>query len=238
MNYLYKTIFLIFLVNALFSQAVSDVSQLSLDFKSRILKKSKYINISGEVYFKKSGSVLTTHLFTPFESVTMIDANGDVTNYDFKENSFSQSSSALSSSESSYFWFFLNGRYNDLGLPKIGYVIKETKTDEGFFVTTWVPKSGLQTPVLRIELVHEKSLPVYLEFIGAKNKKLGKIYFSNYSKIGKLYLPLQINEFAYIEKGDSIITTKTYSNPKTNEDVKSNFVDFKIPKNAKIINIK
>jgi hypothetical protein len=238
MRCFYKIIFFVCFSKFLFAQAPFDVSQLSLDFKSRILKKSKYINITGEVYFKKAGSLLTTHLVTPFESVTMIDANGDVTNYDFKENSFSQSSSALSSSESSYFWFFLNGRYNDLGLPKIGYVIKETKTDEGFFVTTWVPKSGLQTPVLKIELVHEKSLPVYLEFIGAKNKKLGKIYFSNYTKIGKLYLPLQINEFAYIEKGDSIITTKTYSNPKSNEDVKSNFSDFKIPKNAKIIKIK
>ena len=39
MHYLYKTICLIFLANTLFSQAVSDVSQLSLDFKSRIFKK-------------------------------------------------------------------------------------------------------------------------------------------------------------------------------------------------------
>lgn len=208
---------------------------ISLSFTSKILEKKKYITVEGEVYFKKQGGVLTTHLKKPFENVTIINVNGDMKNYDVLDNTLIQSSSALTSSESSYFWYFLNGNYNDLGLPKLGYVIKDTKIDEGAFITNWVPKAGFNTPIQKIQLVHEKSLPIYLEFIDSKNKPLGKIFFSSYQKIGDANIPLKITEIAYKEKNDSMVTVKVYSNPKINNEVNLTYLDFKIPANAKVV---
>lgn len=208
---------------------------ISLSFTSKILEKKKYVTVEGEVYFKKLGGVLTTHLTKPFENVTIINANGDMKNYDVLDNTLIQSSSALTSSESSYFWYFLNGNYNDLGFPKIGYVIKDTKVEEGVFITNWVPKPGMNTPIQKIELVHEKSLPIYIEFVGVKNKALGKIFFSSYQKVGTVNIPLKITEIAYKEKNDSTVTIKTYSNPKINSEVNATYLDFKIPANAKVV---
>ncbi|MBA3681289.1 MAG: hypothetical protein H0W73_09020 [Bacteroidetes bacterium] len=217
------------------SFCLTNTDALSLNFISKILEKKKYITVEGEVYFKRQGGVLTTHLTKPFENVTIVNANGDMKNYDVLDNTLLQSSSALTSSESSYFWYFLNGNYNDLGFAKIGYVIKDTKVDDGVFITNWVPKPGLNSPIQKIEMAHEKSLPIYLEFIDAKNKPLGKIFFSSYQKIGNVNIPLKITEIAYKEKNDSTVTIKVYSNPKINNEVNLTYLDFKIPANAKVV---
>jgi outer membrane lipoprotein-sorting protein len=212
-----------------------DTQAISLSFTQKILEKKKYITVEGEVYYKKQGGVLTTRLVKPFENVTIINANGEMKNYDVKENTLMLSSSALTSSESSYFWYFLNGSYNDLGLPRLGYVIMGTRTEHGVLVTTWVPKEGFNSGIAKIELVHEKSLPIYMEFTGPKNKRLGKIFFSSYQKVGGLSLPLKITEIAYKEKNDSVVTYKAYSNPKINKEVNLNYLEFKIPANAKLL---
>lgn len=211
---------------------------IGLKFRSRLLENKKYLNVEGEVYFKRKGGVMTTHFVKPFENVTMVDANGDMNIYDFKDNTLMRSSSALNSSETSYFWHFLNGNYNDLGLAKTGYVIKGTKQEDGLLVTTWVPKTGFNTPIQSIEMVHEKSLPVYLGFTGARNKPLGKIFFSSYQTVGDVPLPMKITEISYKQKGDSVVTYKVYSDPKTNSAVDTKYLDFKIPSNAKIVSEK
>lgn len=208
---------------------------ISLSFTSKLLENKKYIVVEGEVYFKKKGGILTTHLTKPFENITTVNASGDMNIYDVKENTLMRSSSAQNSSESSYFWHFMNGNYNDLGLAKNGYVIKTTKEEDGLLVTTWVPKMGFSTPISSIEMVHEKSLPVYMGFMGPKNKALGKIFFSSYKKIGDVPIPLKITEISYKQKGDSAVTAKTYSDPKTNEAVSAVYLDYKIPANAKVV---
>lgn len=208
---------------------------IGLKFRSRLLENKKYINVEGEVYFKKKGGVLTTHFVKPFENVTVVDANGDMNIYDFKDNTLMRSSSALNSSETSYFWHFLNGNYNDLGLAKTGYVIKTTKQEDGLLVTTWVPKAGFSTPIQSIEMVHEKSLPVYLGFAGARSKPLGKIFFSSYQTVGDVPIPMKITEISYKQKGDSVVTYKVYSDPKINTAVDVTYLDFKIPANAKVV---
>ena len=234
-RFVYKCFILAFVVVFGSSFFINSTEAISLSFTSKILEKKKYLTVEGEVFFKKKGGILTTHLTKPFENVTIINADGDMKNYDVLENKLIQSSSALTSSESSYFWYFLNGNYNDLGFPKIGYVIKNTKVEDGVLITNWVPKEGLNSPILNIEMVYEKSLPIYIEFKGAKNKSLGKIFFSSYQKIGTLSLPLKITEIAYQDKGDSTVTSKTYYNPKINKDVNLTYLDFKIPANAKLV---
>lgn len=211
---------------------------VSLSFTVKILEKKKYVTVEGEVYFKKKGGILTTHFSKPFENVTIINADGEMKNYDILDNTLIQSSSALNSLESSYFWYFLNGNYSDLGFPKVGYVIKDTKIEDGVLVTNWVPKQGFSSPILNIEMVHEKSLPIYVGFSGAKNKMLGKIFFSSYQKVGNITLPLKITEISYKEKGDSTVTSKTYFNPKVNNEVNPTYLDFKIPANAKVVSPK
>jgi len=217
-----------------FRQSSESVKQLSLDFSSRILEKGKYITVSGEVYFRRSDGLLTTHLVKPFENITIVNAAGEMKIYDPGANTLVHNTSALNTTESSYFWHFLNGSYNDLGFSKVGYVISSSKIDNGLLVTNWVPRQGFSSPITNIELVHEKSLPVYVAFRNSRQHLLGKIYFSGYSRVGTLNLPSKITEFSYANK-DSTVTTKKYSNPKVNAAVNEKFLDFRIPSNAKVL---
>lgn len=207
----------------------------SMSFTQKILENKQYVTVEGEVYFKRQGGILTTRLLKPFESVTIVNADGEMKNYDVRENVLIQSNSAFTSSESSYFWYFLNGSYGDLGLNQTGYVIKGTKLSDGLLITTWVPKEGFNSGIQKIELVHEKNLPIYIEFTGPKNKLLGKIFFSSFQKVGGLTLPQKITEIAYKGKSDSVVTSKSYFNPKINKDVDLDYLDFKIPANAKVV---
>ncbi len=213
----------------------NETRQISLEFNSRILEKGKYISVSGHMYFRKSDGILTTRLIKPFENVTIVNAAGEMKIYDPAENTIIQNHSALNSSESSYFYHFLNGSHNDLGYGKAGYVISSSRLEKGLMVTNWVPRKGYSTPISSIELVQEKSLPIFVCFKDNRNKVLGKIFFSSYQKVGGLQLPLRITEIMYKEKKDSVITTKQYSNPRINEPADAVWLDFKIPANAKVI---
>ena len=211
------------------------VKQISLEYNSRILEKGKYITVAGEVYFRKSTGLMTTRLTRPFEMVTIVNSQGEVKIHDPSANTLVQNRSAMNSSEGSYLWHFLNGSYNDLGLAKTGYVIKTSKPEDGLMVTTWVPKQGFSSPIGKIELVHEKSLPVYIGYMDHQGKMLGKMYFSAFTTSGDVVFPSKITEIMYRSLRDSVITTKSYSEPRINNEVDLKYLDYKIPANAKIV---
>jgi outer membrane lipoprotein-sorting protein len=221
-----------------FQQGSESVKQMSLTFNSRILEKGKYVAVEGEVYFRKKDGLLTTRLKRPFENITIINSVGEMKIYDPADNTIVQNYTSLNSSESSYLWHFLNGSYHDLGYAKAGYVIRSSKIEDGLMITTWVPKAGYSTPISSIELVHEKTLPIFVSFRNNRNKFLGKIFFSAYQKIGDVQFPTRITEIMYKEKADSVITTKNYMDPRINAKVDLKYLDYKIPANAKIINPK
>jgi outer membrane lipoprotein-sorting protein len=210
-------------------------SKISLDFTSKILDKGKVLIVKGELYYKFNGGVMTTRLTKPFENITIINNFGDTKIYDPIENSVIQFNNKNNTSETSYFDHFFKKNYSDMGLSKLGYKITKTSVEDGSLITIWEPKEGSQTPLKKIELVHEKTLPIYLHFYSSNNKTLGKIYFSNYQKVADYFIPFLITEFSYSNNGDSIITRKEYSNPKLNEKVDNKYIDFVIPANAKII---
>jgi hypothetical protein len=218
-----------------FRQDREKVKLLSLDYSSRILEKGKYISVSGSVYFRRDNGLLTTRLVKPFENVTVVNAAGEMKIYDPQSNTVVQNNSAFNSTETSYFWHFLNGSANDLGYSKSGYVISTSRVEQGLMITSWVPKAGYSTPVAAIELVHEKTLPIFVSFKNNRNQYLGKIFFSGYRMVGDLRLPMKITEIMYKGKADSTVTTKAYSNPQINAAVDQKYIDFRIPADAKII---
>jgi hypothetical protein len=179
---------------------------------------------------------MTTHLVQPFENITIVNPEGEMRNYDPKENTVMISVSEINSSESSYFHHFLNGSSSDMGLQKLGYKVENTRIDEGMLVTTWVPKDP-SSAIRRVELAHLKSNIIFMGFISAKNKYLGKVFFSKHEKIGEYVVPMYITEISYMEKNDSVVTRKVYSNPKLNEQVNVKYANYQIPMNAKVVKL-
>lgn len=202
---------------------------------SKVLTKGKVLSVKAEVYYKLSGGIMVTHFTSPFENITISNSKGEMKVYDPKENTVLQLQGLDYSSENSFFYNFLSKKTQDMGMKTAGYRLTDTKIEDGSVITTWVPGENIQSPIGKVEIVHEKFLPIYMGFYSHKNKLVQKIYYSNYSKVADFSLPLNITEFSYGEKGDSTVSRRLYSDPKTDLAVNEKYINFQVPANAKVL---
>lgn len=232
-----KRIVFLFLFPAIFFSftSFSPVQMLSMNLVSKSLQGGNSITTKAEVYYKVSGSVLVTHIFSPVEMLVITNDKGEFKMYNVKENTISQAQAADFSSENSFIHDFLNDNTNDMGLRKMGFQLQNTKVEDNMVITSWLPPLDVSTKMTRAELVHENYLPIYMAFYGKKEKLLSKIFYYNYQKTGELNIPQTITEFQYLPNGDSTITKRNYSDIKINEQVDMKWLNYKIPDNAKTI---
>lgn len=213
----------------------SPVEKLSMKLVSKSLQNGKSITTQAEVYYKVSGGMLVTHIFSPVEYLVITNDKGEFKMYNIKDNTISQAQAADFSSENSFIHDFLNGSTNDMGLRKMGFQLKSTKVEDVMVITSWIPPLDIASKMSRAEVVHENYSPIYMAFYGKKDKLLSKIFYYNYQKMGELNIPLAITEFQYLPNGDSAITKRNYSEIKINEQVNEKWLNYKIPDNAKMV---
>ncbi len=211
------------------------IESMSLDMSAKILNKGKYVAVAGQIFYKKSGGLMVTKFTKPSETITITNANGEMKIYDIKANTVMQMQGLDFSSENSFFYYFLSGKTQDMGLKSTGFKLESTKIEDGMVVTQWVPNKGEANELSRIEMVHEKYKPIFMAFYNLQKKVIKKTYYTNYQKVQDISFPLNITEFSYTTKGDSTITRRLYSNVKTNKDVDESVLNFKIPSDAKVL---
>ena len=212
------------------------VEKLSMKLVAKSLNQGKSVSTSAVVYYQISGGLLVTHFISPIETVVITNSKGEMKIYNVKDNTVVQSQGLDYSSENSYFYFFLNGKTQDMGLKSMGFTLKDTKIESNLVVTTWKPNEDLASVTSKAELVIENYKPIFMSFSDNKGKVAQKIYFTKYQKIGDFNIPMNITEFQYA-KNDSVITKRSYSDPKLNQEVEDDtYLNYKIPANAKVIN--
>lgn len=226
----------LFFVSSVFSFIENNDKLISLDFSIKTVENKKLLKTEGTVYYNFNNNQMVTYMKKPFETITFLNSLGEVKVYDFESNTLFQYSSAFSNTETSYFYYFFNGNYHDFDLAKNGYIIKENHIEDGALVSTWIPglKSTSSTNK-KIIIASEKNLPIYIEFLKDNKTTGGKIYFSEYQKIMGYSIPMKIVEIYYKTKKDSVVTIKKYFNPKFGKDVSTEYINFKVPANAKKI---
>ena len=69
--------------------AIGKLDVLSLEMESKTLRNGKTITVKSNIYYRLIGSKLVTHTISPFESISMTDAQGEMTYYEFKSNKVS-----------------------------------------------------------------------------------------------------------------------------------------------------
>ncbi len=211
------------------------IESMSLDMSAKILNKGKYVAVAGQVFYQKSGGVMVTKFTKPSETITITNANGEMKIYDIKANTVMQMQGLDFSSENSFFYYFLCGKTQDMGLKSTGFKLQSTKIEDGMVVTQWVPEKAGTNELSKIEMVHEKYKPIYMALYNAKSKVIKKTYYTNYQKVQDISFPLNITEFNFDTKGDSTITRRLYTNVKTNKDVDQTWLNYKIPGDAKVL---
>lgn len=210
------------------------IERISMKLTSKSLQNGKSITTQAEVYYRIAGGLLVTHITSPMEYLVITNDKGEFKMYDIKANTVSQIQGFDFSSENSFVHDFLKGNTNDMGLRKLGFILKNSKVEDNLVITNWIPPLGANPKITRVEVVHENYSPIFMSFYGKKDKPISKIYYYNYKKTGDLSLPLTITEFQYHPNGDSTVTKKTYSDILVNDQVDDKWLNYKIPANAKI----
>lgn len=199
------------------------------------LHKGKSITANADVYYQTSGGMMVTHFFSPFEQIIITNSKGEYKNYDVKNNTLIQSHGIDFSSKNSFFYFFLSGKSQDMGLATQGYKLQNTRVENGMVISIWIPPANTDVQLSRIELVHEKFTPIYMGLFNLQGNIEQKVYYSNYQEAQGILLPMNITEFQYLADGDSVISRRSYSNLKLNEQVDNTYLNYKIPANAKVV---
>jgi outer membrane lipoprotein-sorting protein len=211
------------------------LDKISLDLISKTLYQGKSVSLKSEVFYKSVGATMVTHFTSPKEKIVITNGNGEYKEYDFKNNTVTLLQGIDLSSKNSLFYSFLSGSIGDMGLKSLGYKLINTKVEQKMVITTWVPEGENSVKTKKAEIVHENYLPIYLAFYDINDKPMHKSFYSNFQQVGSVKMPFTITEFEYLSPTDSVITKRIYSNLKTNALVDDNYLNYKVPANAKVI---
>ena len=231
---LFKYLFLLSTVFVLLSFQ-SDIRRISLLMETKILSQGKYVSSAAEIFYKFREGEMIVRYQKPFEYIVISNAKGEAKVYNPKTNEVSVQQGFMYETEKSLFYYFFSNRTTDLGLKDLGFMLDNTRFEDGMIITTWKPGLSIGEQVSKVELVHEKYLPIYLGYYDKKGQLTKKIFYYDYFSSGSIRLPTKVTEFSYLPDGDSVISRTVYGNFKFNENAQSSYFDFKIPANAKIV---
>lgn len=202
---------------------------------TRSTRNGKLSRLKASVYYTSEGK-MACHYLEPEEILITNNSKGEFLVYDFAKNTIAQKQNYLLSTESNQLFYFLENNRGDLGLSKMGFTLKETKFVDGLKVTVWSPPMQLAKDISRVEVAHNKNNPVFLGYFDKKGKGINKVYFYNYQKVAGLSFPTSVTQISQVDKKDSVISKTTYANFKVDQEVSDDYLNFKVPTNARVTN--
>lgn len=213
----------------------TEVKKISVDIVSKTLEKGQFATFKAELFYTKAVGKMVTHHISPFEQLVFTNSSGEYKMYDVKSNRVVVKQSIENNSQNSFIYHFISSGEKDMGLKETGYKITSTKKDGTLTITSWIAPEGMPEDVAKAELVYENYLPVYIAFLNRKNEYKEKVYYSKFQKAGNSSLPMSITEILFYSPKDSMITKRTLSNIKINEQVSDYYFNYKIPANAVLV---
>jgi outer membrane lipoprotein-sorting protein len=211
----------------------ADHDHVSVKMNKRVNQDGVTSTINAQIYYSAEGNMVTKYL-SPKDILVFNNNKGEVTMYDAAENTVLQSINFTFSTENSNFFYFLNNEKKDMGLEKMGFLLKESDMEDDVLVSTWRAPMEMSKHFSNVKLVQQTEVPIYMDYTDAKGKVIKKIYFSDYQKIAGKAFPASVTEINYLKK-DSIVAKTVFSDFQENTSAGYELFNFEIPKNAKLI---
>lgn len=206
---------------------------VSVQMNKRVNQDGVTSTINARIYYSTEGNMVTKYS-SPKELLVFNNNKGEVTMYDVAENTVLQSINFTFSTENSNFFFFLNNKKKDMGLEKMGFLLKDSEIEGDVLVSTWRAPMEMSKHFSDVKLVQRTDVPIYMDYSDASGKVIKKIYFSDYQKIAGKDFPASVTEINYLKK-DSIVSKTIFSDFQENTSTGFELFNFEIPKNAKLI---
>ena len=209
--------------------------KISLRMETKSLHNGTYSKVISDIYYKVDEGVMVMHYQYPLEFVFVSNQKGEAKMYNPKDNTVNLKQNSIYSSENNYLFYFLSQNANDLGFKEQGYQLLDTKFDGPMMINKWKPPVAMSQLIGEVEMVHKNHIPIYLGFYDPQQKLRKKVFYSGYQKYNDISFPMKITQYDYVSEEDSIITRTEFSNVKLGGTAVSDYFEFKIPEDAKVV---
>ncbi len=132
-----------------------------------------------------------------------------------------------------FFQAFISLTNKNLGLAEMGYTLSQSEKRGDTLITRWVPPAKVKKAVGPIIIGMVNDQVGFMEMQNSKGRTIGRVSYSDYSKIGNIMLPMRVSAVRYLGK-DTTYETVYYSNPRLNVKLPDEVVNFQIPKGTEI----
>ena len=215
-----------------FGQAVKNY--VSIHLKNETYQNGRLLTYESDYYFNTETGELVVHGKLPQDHIQITNRLGEVKLYYPQKNSVSLQQNDFYSTQNELIYYFLSNNYYDLGLAGEGFSISDTHMDGEYQVVTWNAPVGMKI-VAKVEMVFKNGQPVYAAYFNFNNHIIRKIYYYDYEVYSNFMMPMKITQISYIAGGDSVIRRNTWSALKTSVLPTSDYFNFKIPDDAKVL---
>jgi hypothetical protein len=237
MKVLLQRIFLLCFLSLLqFPLIAQPASYISLNQKTDVTENNKKISNEVDIYFDNNKKIITKYYHSTRNFILISNSLGEIKTYYPATNEVAYNQIRELSSKRNLIYYFANNLTDDLGLSDEGFNLTSNTFEDQYYVTIWKAPSVLKG-IDKVKMVFENRLPVYTEYQSLKSKVIKKIYYTNYKDFSQFRLPLKIIEINYLPSGDSIVTRTLFSNVKASSSGDDDYFNFKIPENAKPLDV-
>ncbi len=201
------------------------------DVVSQQLANGKKTKQEKHLYCQQDGRMVVDIRTTDGRSVILTDRYGRTEIYNPDKNTLMfDKKGQLYASVDEPLQLFLQRRTQDMGLEDYGFKPDRILQEDGKYLKKIFKNPSDGTHCVKVEIVYENYLPVFMAFYDRKDKVINKIYYAHYDFKQRFVFPHRITEISYIGVKDSMIRLDVYSNIQT--DTYDEMFDFKVPADA------
>ena len=207
---------------------------VSFEMVQRSNQNGRTTEVRSLVYFDKESQMTIRQLF-PMDLFISNNSDGELLMYNPETNEVYQMMNFMMSSQQNQFYFFLQGKTDDMGLIDLGFKLEGSRLEDRLLISTYNAPPDVKQYFDKIEMVHEGRKPIFIGYIDKKGKYLKKVYYYEYMDDLSFMFPGSITEINYLDKKDSIIAKTSFKEFRVNDLSHKDMVAFDIPEDAKLI---
>ena len=150
--------------------------KISLTQMVRMLKDNKKASIASHIYYHFESGILITHQKEPFEHFIITDSKGEIKIYNTEKNEVYVSRDPSKITDQTLLYYFFAKRLNDFGLRDMGFTLENTEFKDDLKVSWW-KNDFPESPIKKVELVHQKDLPIFMAYYDKNNSISRKVNY-------------------------------------------------------------
>lgn len=225
-------VFNIFILNNfIYSQILKSIQ---IDFEKYFEDKNVKELIRGTVYYQASENLVIS-VREPVNQWMISEENKLIIYYPEKKQAFQFTTQTPASFP--FFQAFLGAIKEDYGLTDMGYSLAEHEINGDTLITGWNPPKNASNELGDFTLTYVSNKITYAELRKADGSIISKSFYKNHFKYGVNYFPLEISTIRYAD-ADSSFEKITYSNPQFNINLPEIVVNFELPPDTEIEEIR